>query len=467
MKTKLILLLTLLIAVTISCKKQEEKQPELSPSTLSMVNKARALAEPPATWQEHWFEHVQLLNKVFSDTSVAVYFDNDVSRTITWPNTYLAQVWNYTKQKYGSFGTDSRLFVILHTGRYGGGHPSTYMDASHDYRNVIDCGSNSTTAWLSGTGNDLDLTTHEVGHIVELASKNIQGSPAFNIWHDSKFMELYIYDVYQGLGRTADAQRWYNLVLGNSDTYPRANSHWFKDFWYPIYTQQGNPASINNYFTLLSLYFPTQTVSNGITNISKYSRDLNFGEFVHFWSGATGIDLTPLALTAFGNLDEQGNDWLAQLQQAKLTFPALVYSKDITSQGAVTVSNENSGGASATEGSSKLIDRLYNTKFFLAAFPTSFWAEVTFPGAMVSRKYTITSGNDSPDRDPKNWKLLGSNDGSNFVQLDLRSGETFAARNQTKIYTFNNSTAYKYYRLSITASNGSADLQLSEWRLLQ
>lgn len=465
MKTKLMLLSALLAVLAVSCKKSEQQQ--FSAPALSLSKSSRVLADAPATWKEHWFEHVQLLNRVYSDTSVAVYYDDDVSRTITWPNTYLAQVWNYTKNKYGSFGTDSRLFVILHTGKYGGGHPSTYMDASHDYRNVIDCGSNSSDAWLTGTGNDLDLTTHEVGHIVEGASKNIHGSPAFDIWHDSKFMELYIYDVYQGLGRTADAQRWYNLVVGNSDTYPRANSHWFKDFWYPIYTQQGNAASINNFFKLLSLYFPKQTVSNGLTNISEYSRKLNFGEFVHFWSGAVGTDLTPLALTAFGNLDEQGNDWLTQLQQAKSTFPGIVYSKDITSQGTLTVSNENTGGASAAEGSAKLTDRLYNTKFFLGAFPTTFWAQVTFPGALVSGKYTLTSGNDYPDRDPKNWKLMGSNDGSSFVQLDLRSGETFAARNQTKSYTFNNSTAYKYYRLYITAANGSPDLQWSEWRLLQ
>lgn len=466
MKTKLMLLPALLLLLGTSCKKSQETGALLSANNKAVVNSGQVLTDPPETWQEHWFEHNQLLKRVFNDTSVVVYFDDDVSRTITWPNTYLAQVWNYTKQKYGSFGADPRLYVILHTGKYGGGHPSTYMDASHDYRNVIDCGSNSSTAWLSGTGNDLDLTTHEVGHIVEGASKNIHGSPSFNIWHDSKFMELYIYDVYKGLGRTDDAQRWYNLVLGNSDTYPRANSHWFKDWWYPIYTQQGNAASINNYFVLLSMYFPKHTVSNGITNINEYIGSLNFGQFVHFWSGATGIDLAPLALTAFGNLDEQGNDWTVQLQQARTAFPGVTYSKDVTSQATITVSNENSGGAAGAEGSFKLTDSFYNTKFFVGSYPAGFWAQLTFPSAKAVSKYTITSGNDLPDRDPKSWKLAGSNDGSNFVQLDLRSGETFPARNQTKIYSFNNTTPYKYYRLSVTANNGSPDLQLSEWRLL-
>ncbi len=29
---------------------------------------------PPATWQEHWFEHNQLLNRKFYDNDVAVYY---------------------------------------------------------------------------------------------------------------------------------------------------------------------------------------------------------------------------------------------------------------------------------------------------------------------------------------------------------------------------------------------------------
>jgi len=110
----------------------------------------RALTPAPATWQEHWFEHVQLLQLKFADTSVAVYFDNDVNTSITWPNTYLAQAWNYTKATYGTFGSDSRLWAIFHAGKYSGGHPSTYFDVSHDLRNVIDVGSSDPNAWISG-----------------------------------------------------------------------------------------------------------------------------------------------------------------------------------------------------------------------------------------------------------------------------------------------------------------------------
>jgi hypothetical protein len=317
----------LLLVAGMSCTKQNHGNDDLATKIDEKKTQKLATAvDAPPTWQEHWFEHNQLLNRVYSDTSIAVYYDNQVDRKITWPNTYLAQVWNYTKKTYGTFGSESRLYAIFHTAKYSGGHPSTYMDGSHDYRNVIDCGASSTTAWTSGTGNDLDLTTHEVGHIVELASKNMHNSPAFNIWHDSKWMEIYIYDVYLGLGRTADAQRWFNLVSANTDSYPRAQTHWFKDWWYPLYNQYGKTAVLNKYFTLLAANFPKKVVSNGVTNINEYSRDLNFGEFVHFWSGAAGVDLKSLALTAFGSKDEQGNDWTIQLEQAKVAFPKVTYS---------------------------------------------------------------------------------------------------------------------------------------------
>ena len=204
---------------------------------------------------------------------------------------------------------------------------------------------------------------------------------------------------------------------------------------------------------MLAANFPKQVVSNGAGNINEYSRKLKFGEFVHFWSGAAGADLKQFALTAFGNKDEQGNDWTVQLQQAKVTFPNVIYPGSSTGQTGLTVSAENAGGAAAAEGSLKLVDNDFNTKFFTANYSTGFWAQLTYPSATVLKGYALTSGNDAADRDPKNWKLSGSNDGSNYIQLDIRSGELFTGRNQTKNYVLNNSTAYKYYRLFIMVSD--------------
>nr|AYM53674.1 hypothetical protein [Cystobacter fuscus] len=277
---------------------------------LPLLSATPVLAQnAPATWTEHWFEHNQTVSRVYQDNDVAIYFDPDVNRSITWPNSFVRDVWKYTKKTYGHFGSDMQLYAIFHTGKYGGGHPSTYFDSDHDYRNVIDVGSGSTTAWTSGTGWDLDIVTHEISHIVEFASKGVQGSPAFNRWGDSKWAEIFIYDVYLALGRTSDATRVYNDVINKTDSFPRANTHWFRDWFYPIYKNHGGASVLNRFFVLLAQYFPR--------NGQDYAREMNWGEFVHFWSGAAGVNLKTQATSAFGWPAE----WETQFVQAQRDFP--------------------------------------------------------------------------------------------------------------------------------------------------
>lgn len=299
-------------------------------SDYSNVAFAKTLSkiDPPLTWQEHWFEHCQLLHRVYMDDELVVYYDDNVAPSITWPFKFIGDVWKYTKKTYGEFSSDKRLFAVFHTGVYSGGHPATYFDDSHDNRNFIDV---APGPWLSGgAGNDLDLPTHEVGHIVEGAAHGVKGSPAFGLWGDSKWMEIYIYDVYLGLGRTADANRWYNLVINGSDNFPVAGSKWFKNWFFPIYNNYGKTKVLQNYFLLLSQYFPKSA--------NEYTRDMNWGEFIHFWSGAAGVDLKEIAKKAFG--------WTttteAQYKQAQKDFPKITYSAlSVKNDTAISVENYN------------------------------------------------------------------------------------------------------------------------------
>ena len=76
---------------------------------------------------------------------------------------------------------------------------------------------------------------------------------------------------------------------------------------------------------------------------------------------------------------------------------------------------------------------------------------VTLTAAAAVNYYTLTSANDAPDRDPWQWKVLGSNVAtpameSDFTLLDSRTGVIFSARDQTQLFSFTNSTAYKTYR---------------------
>jgi len=155
--------------------------------------------------------------------------------------------------------------------------------------------------------------THEIAHVVEGASKGIHNSPAFPIWGDSKWAEIFNYDVYKSLGMDSDATRWYNMMITGSDNFPKPNTFWFRDWFYPIYSQNGESQVLNNFFVVLSQNFP----KNG----NNYSRDMNMGEFVHFWSGACGKNLQPLAENAFGWQLE----WNTQFFNAKAEFPNIQY----------------------------------------------------------------------------------------------------------------------------------------------
>jgi hypothetical protein len=135
---------------------------------------------------------------------------------------------------------------------------------------------------------------------------------------------------------------------------------------------------------------------------------------------------------------------------------------DITALGRLAVSKDNDGGANATEGSVHLVDNDINTKFLVSNFPADFWVQLQFPSTQIVGAYTLTSGNDSPERDPKDWNLEGSNDGSVWTELDNRPGEVFSGRNQTKRYEISNPAAYTYYRLNITANQGNSLFQVSE-----
>ena len=139
--------------------------------------------------------------------------------------------------------------------------------------------------------------------------------------------------------------------------------------------------------------------------------------------------------------------------------------EDVSAQATVTTNIENTGGANATEGSSKINDGDASTKFLIFGYAPDFYIQYQFHTAQHITSYTLTSANDSPSRDPKDWTIAGSNDGTTWVTLDTRTGETFAGRGQVNTYEFDNANTYTYYRFNITANGGDSLFQLAEWRV--
>ncbi|MES2742602.1 MAG: RICIN domain-containing protein [Pseudomonadota bacterium] len=266
-------------------------------------------ALPPATWQEHWFEHADNLKLVAYNDAVALYFDNGMDRNAgKWMMAYLTKLWPYAQRTYGHLNTD-RLYSIHHESRHWGGHPATVYDASHDFRNVSDVGGQN---WLTP---QYGVVTHETAHVVEFSASGKSGSPAFPLWGDSKWAEFYHYDAMVALGMNKEADDAFREFTADTkvDNFPNANTHWFRDWFYPLWRDHGHAQVMVNYFNLLGQYYPT--------NGQQFQRNLNWGEYIHFMSGAAKKDLRPLARNAF----QWQSAWDGQYAQAKRDFPAIQY----------------------------------------------------------------------------------------------------------------------------------------------
>ena len=127
---------------------------------------------------------------------------------------------------------------------------------------------------------------------------------------------------------------------------------------------------------------------------------------------------------------------------------------------AVTASAENG----PNEGAAKVADGDAGTKWL--AFQNTGWVQyqLTSPQPMV--RYTLTSGGDAPERDPKDFRVLGSNNGTDWTTVDQRTGELFSGRGETRSFTLATpSPAFTYYRLEVQAVRDPSKniLQLAGW----
>lgn len=202
--------------------------------------------------------------------------------------------------------------------------------------------------------------------------------------------------------------------------------------------------------------------------------DVNLSE-VTWYEGttATGTPVSnereiniPVQTGRFDYYTLQGKTPKGSVLQITRLLTDLGIVRDVTADGVLSVSRDNNGGPDAGEGSKKLVDNDITTKFLHSDFSGDLWFQLEFYDPIVLGGYTFTSANDADGRDPLNWRLEASNDGSNWTVLDTRENEDFRARRETRTFTFANSTAYNFYRVYVTAVNSGSLFQMSEWRVL-
>ncbi|MFA8343506.1 MAG: T9SS type A sorting domain-containing protein, partial [Rhodothermaceae bacterium] len=306
----------------------------------------------------------------------------------------------------------------------------------------------------------------------------------------------------------------YPGLHNNSGTSSVANSltNWknqcnIEGGWIWLYDQVQGTASnfattINNVFGIGSTNPPGQATSpspaNGATNISSNitlswtagtntdNHDVYFGTSSSLGSGDLKVNQTSTSYNPGSLSLNTTYYWRIDEKNSNGTTTGAVWSFTTASTNLVDHTNPPGSGTitaraqiSAAEGKDKAFDNLYtsgtqnsNWSKWLdnGGTPSSSnpsWIQLELTQAQIVNKLVIISANDDYGRDPEDFRLKGSNDGSNWTTLNSWTGETFASRFQRKEFSFSNSTGYKYYKLEITKNDDNVSMtQLCEIELI-
>lgn len=98
------------------------------------------------------------------------------------------------------------------------------------------------------------------------------------------------------------------------------------------------------------------------------------------------------------------------------------------------------------------------------------WLQYDFGSGVTKtiRRYRLTCNATTPELDPMNWTLKGSNNGTDFTVIDTRTNESFGFRGEVREFKLNGTPgAYRYYRLDITsnADGATANIRVAEFRV--
>lgn len=151
------------------------------------------------------------------------------------------------------------------------------------------------------------------------------------------------------------------------------------------------------------------------------------------------------------------------LKGAQGAKPTINGNIDYTDQGGTTSSQYND--SPVNESHDNVFDDNVSTKYL--TFHNSAWVQFTFNNNARKKltSYSLSSANDAPERDPRNWTLLASNDGNDWTTLDTRTNEFFPARLLKREFSVDSNIEYSMYRLQMT-NNSGAILQISDIELI-
>jgi hypothetical protein len=126
----------------------------------------------------------------------------------------------------------------------------------------------------------------------------------------------------------------------------------------------------------------------------------------------------------------------------------------------ITASAEPNTG----QGKDKVYDNIKATMWTINT--QAGWIQYQYALGMRMTRYTLTIPAGNTDRNPKNWTLQGSNNGSSWTTIHTVTNNLWTEDYEDQEFTVTTPGSYLYYRLDITANTGAvANTQLSGWQL--
>lgn len=442
--------------------------------------------EWPETWPNFNFDngyHTGNLVCKYSNDDIAIFVNPaDVNAEgksmldldLSWMYEPYTKMWVAIRETYkDSYGeylvSDPKLYIVPHYHADGGGlgRLFQYRDQDQLFRNIvhISVGKNSGWRWENNPGNGstnflYDVTTHEIGHIIEGIGSGKKNSPFYAVWLDSKWAEIFQYDIF-GKMDPYHQQVWHReyMQLGkHAEQKPAPGAEWYAKWLYPTYRDFGGDQLFLRFFALLGEHYAQRNgelLGNG-----------NLGEYVHFMSGAAGHDVTAYAKDAFGWCDE----WELQLTEARRRYSAVTYEPAPTYLNLITrASAEVTTNAPGAASIDKLRDDNTSTEFDSATKNTDIeTVEITYRDPLSSAsvdKCIIAVGSNKTAR-PTSIALLGSHDGKEWSEIFADADPEYSTEG-TYERSLAEAAQYTYFKLSLGVYKSKyQSLKVSEWQLM-
>lgn len=225
---------------------------------------------------------------------------------------------------------------------------------------------------------------------------------------------------------------------------------------YEVHVVMGDPSAIDSVYGVSVEGMLTATGTPSVAN--------------HWIEGTVFAQVADGRLT-IANGPGSVNDKIAYVDIKTVSQPGAIVANDLTQGGTATSDPANSPTG---EEPPKAFDNTSATKFLAfdnpaAGDPTYLVYDFASTNGFAVNRYTITSANDAAGRDPRDFELQGSNNGTTWTAVDSRTNVFFFGRFETQSFVTANVAAFQMYRLAVseTWNTGQGEVQLSELQLFE